>query len=51
VRTRVDWQYLLGLRLDDPGFDHTVLPEFRNRVADAGLEQVALDVLLTRLAA
>ena len=31
VRTRIDWQYLLGLPLDDPGFDHTVLPEFRNR--------------------
>ena len=51
VRTRIDWQYLLGLPLDDPGFDHTVLSEFRNRVADAGLEQVALDALLTRLAA
>ena len=37
VRTRIDWQYLLGLPLDDPGFDHTVLSEFRNRVADAGL--------------
>ena len=40
VRTRIDWQYLLGLPLDDPGFDHTVLAEFRGRVADAGLEQV-----------
>ena len=29
VRTRIDWQYLLGLPLDDPGFDHTVLAEFR----------------------
>ena len=28
VRTRIDWQYLLGLALDDPGFDHTVLSEF-----------------------
>ena len=35
VRTRIDWQYLLGLPLDDPGFDHTVLPEFRARVAAA----------------
>ena len=26
VRTRIDWQYLLGLPLDDPGFDHTVRP-------------------------
>ena len=51
VRTRIDWQYLLGLPLDDPGFDHTVLSEFRNKVADAGLEQVALDALLGRLAA
>ena len=51
VRTRMDWQYLLGLPLDDPGFDHTVLPEFRDRVEDADLEQVALDALLARLAA
>ena len=51
VRTRIDWQYLLGLPFDDPGFDHTVLPEFRDRVADAGLEQAALDALLERLAA
>jgi transposase len=51
VRTRIDWQYLLGLALDDPGFDHTVLSEFRDRVAEAGLERVALDALLARLAA
>jgi len=51
VRTRIDWQYLLGLPLDDPGFDHTVLSEFRTRVAEGGLEQVALDALLERLAA
>ena len=51
ARTRIDWQYLLGLRLEDPGFDHTVLSEFRNGVAHTGLEQVALDALLKRLAA
>jgi len=51
VRVRLDWKYLLGLPLDDPGFDHTVLAEFRGRVADAGLEQVVLDALLARLAA
>jgi transposase len=51
VRTRIDWKYLLGLPIDDPGFDHTVLAEFRGRVADAGLEQVVLDALLARLAA
>ena len=49
VRTRIDWQYLLGLPADDPGFDHTVLAEFRARVAKAGLELVVLDALLARL--
>jgi len=49
VRARLDWKYLLGLPLDDPGFDHTVLPEFRAKAAEAGLEQVALDALLERL--
>ena len=51
ARTRLGWQYLLGLPWDDPGFDHTVLPEFRDRVAAAGLEQVVLDALLERLVA
>src|ERR671932_195342 len=32
VRARIDWKYLLGLDLDDPGFDHTVLCEFRGRL-------------------
>jgi len=49
VRMRLDWKYLLGLALEDPGFDHSVLPEFRGKVAQAGLEQVALDALLERL--
>jgi len=51
VRTRIDWQYLLGLPFDDPGVDHSVLAEFRTRLVEAGLEQVALDALLARLAA
>ena len=51
VRTRLDWQYALGLGLDDPGFDHSVLSEFRTRVAAGGLEETALDALLARLAA
>jgi len=51
VRARLDWKYLLGLPVDDPGFDHTVLAEFRGKVAEAGLERVALDALLARLAA
>ena len=38
MRARIDWKYLLGLSLADPGFDHSVLSEFRIRVAGAGLE-------------
>lgn len=29
VHGRLDWKYLLGLELADPGFDHSVLTEFR----------------------
>lgn len=39
VRTRIDWEYALGLGLDDSGFEHSVLCEFRARLAEAdGLE-------------
>lgn len=38
VRGRIDWKYSLGLELSDPGFDHTVLPGFRQRLIDHGLE-------------
>jgi transposase len=51
VRTRIDWKYALGLALADPGFDDSVLSEFRARVAGGGLDQVVLDTLLERLAA
>ncbi len=32
ARGRIDWKYALGLALTDPGFDHTVLSEFRTRL-------------------
>ena len=51
VRTRLDWQYLLGLGLADAGFDHSVLSEFRGRVAEHQLEEAVLDALLAKLAA
>jgi IS5 family transposase len=51
VRTRIDWKYALGLDLADPGFDDSILSEFRARVAAGGLDQVVLDTLLERLAA
>src|SRR4051794_27507649 len=34
VRARIDWKYLLALDLANPGFDHTVLCEFRSRLQD-----------------
>jgi hypothetical protein len=39
-RHRLDWKYLLGLELADPGFDHSVLTEFRDRLiaGDAGMQ-------------
>jgi hypothetical protein len=46
VRTRIDWKYTLGLGLADPGFDDSILSEFRTRVATGGLDQVVLDTLL-----
>ena len=48
VRARIDWKYALGLELTDAGFDHTVLSEFRTRLADGKLELVLLDTLLER---
>ena len=38
VRTRLDWKYLLGLELTDPGFDASVLVEFRQRLLAQGAE-------------
>ena len=45
VQARIDWKYLLGLGLDDPGFDHTVLCEFRGRL----LEHAATERLVERV--
>ncbi len=48
VRARIDWKYALGLTLDDPGFSHTVLGQFRNRLLTGGQEQVLLEEMLAR---
>lgn len=49
VRTRIDWKYALGLELDDPGFDYSVLCEFRARLAEDGAADRLLEVMLQRL--
>jgi transposase len=46
VRGRLDWKYALGLELDDPGFDFSVLSEFRARLVEGQAEQLLLDKLL-----
>ena len=48
VRSRLDWKYALSLELTDPGFDHTVLSEFRSRLVAGNAEQRLLDQLLER---
>jgi transposase len=47
VRARIDWKYALGLELTDPGFDFSVLSEFRARLIDGPAELLLLDALLT----
>jgi transposase len=46
VRSRIDWKYALSLELTDPGFDFSVLCEFRTRLMKGGAEQQLLDLLL-----
>jgi transposase len=48
VRARIDWKYLLGLELTDPGFDFSVLSEFRDRLLAGEAEALLLDKLLAR---
>jgi transposase len=49
VRSRIDWKYLLSLDLSDPGFDFTLLHEFRMRLLENGAERQLLDALLDLL--
>src|SRR6476646_7688054 len=48
VRARIDWKYLLGLELDDPGFDASVLCEFRSRLLAGQAVGRLLEKLLER---
>jgi transposase len=48
VRSRIDWKYALSLELNDPGFDSTVLCEFRARLVAGSVEQKLLDALLEK---
>src|SRR5688572_47622 len=48
VRSRIDWKYLLGLELTDPGFDFSVLCEFRTRLLAGAAGERLLEKLLGR---
>ena len=49
VRGRIDWKYALGLELTDPGFDYSVLSEFRARLLAGAQEQILFDKVLAHL--
>lgn len=49
VRGRIDWKYLLCLELDDPGFDYSVLCEFRARLLEGEAERRLFDKVLSIL--
>ncbi len=46
VRSRIDWKYLLGLKLNDPGFHYSVLCEFRTRLIEGGAEETLFEAIL-----
>src|SRR5947208_10100734 len=49
VRGRLDWKYLLGLEVSDPGFDYSVLSEFRQRLLTNEKDLLVFDIFLTQL--
>ena len=48
VRSRIDWKYMLGPTLTDPGIDFSVLSEFRQRLLKGQAETLLLETLLDR---
>lgn len=48
VRARIDWKYLLGLELTDPGFDYSILSRFRDRLVEGNAEMLLLQQILDK---
>jgi hypothetical protein len=46
VRIRIDWKYALNLELSHPGFDFSVLCEFRARLLGGHAEQLLFETML-----
>ncbi|GAA2627789.1 hypothetical protein GCM10010411_76250 [Actinomadura fulvescens] len=51
VRCRIDFKYALAMELDDPGFHHSVLADFRERLAEDGRVDQLLHLALERIKA
>ncbi|MEU3462996.1 transposase [Streptomyces sp. NPDC006733] len=49
VRCRLDFKYAMALKLDDPGFHHSMLADFRDRLAEDDRADRLLDLALARL--
>ncbi|MEJ8638977.1 transposase [Streptomyces sp. MS2.AVA.5] len=49
VRCRIDFEYAMAMELDDPGFHHSVLADFRDRLAEDDRADRLLDLALARL--
>lgn len=47
ARDRISWKYALGLELDDPGFNYSVLSEFRSRLLTDDAEALLFDTVLS----
>lgn len=48
VRGIIDWKYLLSLELTDPGFDFSILSDFRERLIEGKAERLLLDKMLEK---
>ncbi|MFD8637593.1 transposase [Streptomyces sp. NPDC059656] len=49
VRCRIDFKYAMAMELDDPGFHHSVLADFRDRLAEGDRADRLLGLVLARL--
>ncbi|WP_330358251.1 transposase [Streptomyces chartreusis] len=49
VRCRIDFKYAMAMELDDPGFQHSVLADFRDRLAEDDRADRLLDLALAGL--
>ncbi|MFF7234447.1 transposase [Streptomyces sioyaensis] len=49
VRCRIDFKNAMAIELDDPGFNHSVLADFRGRLTEDDRADRLLDLALARL--